>query len=68
MAIEHGAGKYGFLEVPINQYLQADKVTPALAWKAIKSTIHYSDNSAIIFDDSVLDKRYSFKIDMVRRQ
>jgi hypothetical protein len=52
----------------INRYLQADKVTPALAWKAIKSTIHYSNHSALIFDDSVLDKRYSFKIDMVRRQ
>ena len=51
-----------------NRYLQADKVTPAVAWKAIKSTIRYSDNSALIFDDCVLDKRYSFKIDRVRRQ
>ena len=32
----------------INRYLQADKVTPVLAWKAIKSTIHYSNHSALL--------------------
>lgn len=52
----------------INRYLNEDKVTPAAAWKAVKYLIKFSDNSALIFDDSVLDKRYSFKIEMVRRQ
>jgi hypothetical protein len=48
----------------INRHLQADKVTPALAWKAIKPTMRFSDKSALIFDDSVLDKRYSYQ-DMI---
>ena len=52
----------------INRYLNDDKITPAVAWKAIKSTINVSNNAALIFDDSVLDKRHSFKIEMVRRQ
>ena len=52
----------------INRYLNEDKVTPAAAWTAVKPFIHLSANSALLFDDSVLDKRYSFKIDMVRRQ
>ena len=52
----------------INRYLSEDKVTPSASWKAAKHLIKFSDNSALIFDDSVLDKRYSFKIERVRRQ
>jgi len=52
----------------INRYLQDDNVSPAVAWAATKDTINYSENACLIFDDSVLDKRHSFKIEMVKRQ
>ena len=34
----------------------------------ITSYIQISENSAIIFDDTVLDKRFGEKIELVRRQ
>jgi hypothetical protein len=42
----------------INRYLRDDNVGQSAVWASIKNTINYSDNSCIIFDDSVLDKRY----------
>lgn len=52
----------------INRYLKDDHVTPSVVFDSIKNSINYSSNSCLIFDDSVLDKRHSFKIEMVRRQ
>ena len=52
----------------LNRYLLDDRVSPATAWLVIKNAIHYSENACLIFDDSVLDKRHSFKIERVRRQ
>jgi hypothetical protein len=52
----------------INRYLIDDNVAPSVAWNAIKNTINYDPDSCLIFDDSVLDKRHSFKIEMVRLQ
>jgi hypothetical protein len=52
----------------INRYLRDDKVNSSVAWKAVRPLLKMSQNGALIFDDSVLDKRHSFKIDLVRRQ
>ena len=52
----------------LNRYLLDEKVSPAVVWLAVKDAIHYSQNACLIFDDSVLDKRHSFKIELVRRQ
>ena len=52
----------------INRYLQEDDVSPSVVWLAVRSAIHYSENACIIFDDTVLDKRHSFHIELVRRQ
>lgn len=52
----------------INRYLLDDKVSPAVVWLAVKDAIRHSQNACLIFDDSVLDKRHSFKIELVRRQ
>jgi hypothetical protein len=52
----------------INYYLKREKLTPRLLWDNVKDLIVPDDNGYIIFDDSVLDKRYSEEIEMVRRQ
>jgi hypothetical protein len=52
----------------LNRYLLDDKVSPAVVWRAVKDSIRYTQNACLIFDDTVLDKRHSFKMELVRRQ
>jgi hypothetical protein len=52
----------------INAYLRDTNLPPSSLWKQIKDDIVYSPNGCIVFDDTVLDKRYSQKIELVRRQ
>lgn len=52
----------------INYYLKKEKLTPRLLWENVKDLIVNDENAYIIFDDSVLDKRYSEEIEIVRRQ
>lgn len=52
----------------IYRYLKTEKLTPRLLWEKVKDQIIYSPNGTIIYDDTVLDKSYSFAIEGVRRQ
>jgi len=52
----------------INRYLAAEKLTPNLLWDNVKDKIEFSARGYVIFDDTVLDKRYSKKIEITRRQ
>lgn len=52
----------------INYYLKREKLTPRLLWDNVKEVVEPDDNGYIIFDDSVLDKRYSEEIEIARRQ
>ncbi len=52
----------------INYYLKREKLTPRLLWDNVKEVVEPDTNGYIIFDDSVLDKRYSEEIEIVRRQ
>ena len=52
----------------INYYLKREKLTPRLLWDNVKEVVEADTNGQIIFDDSVLDKRYSEEIEIVRRQ
>lgn len=52
----------------INRYLSDEKITPKIIWENVKNKIVVSENGCIIFDDSVMDKRYSNKIELVRKQ
>ena len=53
----------------INYYLKTEKLTSLLLWDKVKDVVEPDGNGYIIFfDDSVLDKRYSEEIEMVRRQ
>lgn len=52
----------------INRYLRGEKLTPRLLWENVALLIKPSQNAYILFDDTVLDKRYSASIELARRQ
>lgn len=52
----------------INYYLKNEKLTPRLLWDNVKDLIVVDDDAYIIFDDTVIDKRFSEEIEIVRRQ
>lgn len=52
----------------INRYLSAEKVTPRLLWENVKDLVETSENGKIIFDNTVLNKRFYHQIELVRRQ
>lgn len=52
----------------INRYLSTDEVSPDEIWQSVGHLVRRSGNACLIFDDTVLDKRHSFKIGLVRNQ
>ena len=52
----------------INRYLRGEKLTPRLLWDNVALLLQPSQNAYILFDDTVLDKRYSASIELARRQ
>lgn len=52
----------------INRYLRGEKLTPSLLWDNVKPFLRTSENAYVLFDNTVLDKRYSTSIELVRRQ
>lgn len=52
----------------INRYLRGEKLTPRLLWDNLKALIQTSDDAYLLFEDTVLDKRYSSSIELTRRQ
>jgi Transposase DDE domain len=52
----------------LNRYLRGEKLTARLLWDNVKSLLQASENGYVLFDDTVLDKRYSVSIDLTRRQ
>ena len=41
---------------------------PRLLWDNVKDIIQVSDNAYLVFDDTVIDKRYSIEIETTKRQ
>jgi hypothetical protein len=52
----------------INRFLANDKVAPRLVWENVKNQVVQAVEGYIVFDDTVLDKNFSHKIELVRRQ
>ena len=52
----------------INDYLRGEKHTARTVWELAESLINNSREAYLILDDSVQDKRYSKKIELVKRQ
>jgi hypothetical protein len=52
----------------INRYLLSEKLTPRLLWDNVKDIIEIDEDAYLIFDDTVIDKRYSEEIELTRWQ
>lgn len=52
----------------INRYLKTEKITPKTLWLNVKDNIEVDENGYLVFDDTVLDKSHSQKIELVRKQ
>jgi len=52
----------------INRYLGSERMTARLVWDNVEGQIIRTSQGYIVFDDTVLDKNYSFAIELVRRQ
>ena len=52
----------------VNRYLKRERITPRLIWENVHSQIEADRYGYVLFDDTVLDKRHSFAIELVRRQ
>lgn len=52
----------------INRQLRGERITPRLVWDNVEGQVIRTPNGYIVFDDTVLDKNYSFAIELVRRQ
>lgn len=52
----------------INRYLAGEKITPHLVWENVKGQVEQTAEGCLVFDDTVVDKNFAFKMDLVRRQ
>lgn len=52
----------------VQYFLKRSRFTPRMVWKKIKNTIELSPTGYVIFDDTVLNKEHSHKIELVRKQ
>jgi hypothetical protein len=62
---DHSAG---YTHDMINRYLGRADLKPSMLWEHVKDDIQQHESGYVIFDDTVLDKNHSFKIESVRRQ
>jgi len=65
---EHLGGDQSQSHDAISDFLRREKVTPRRLWEVVAPLLQDSPNSYLVVDDSVQDKRYSKKIEMVKRQ
>ena len=52
----------------INRYLANDRLTPRSVWEHAKPHLEQTPDRYVIFDDTVLDKRYAKEIALARKQ
>jgi hypothetical protein len=52
----------------INRYLAGERITPHLIWENVKGQVVQIPEGYLVFDDTIVDKNFSFKMDLVRRQ
>ncbi len=58
----------GIFHDKINHYLSGEKLQPKLVWEQAKGNIQQDKESYLIFDDTILDKNHSHKIELVNKQ
>ena len=52
----------------INRYLRGEHIMPRLVWENVREQVVQTPCGYVLFDDTVLDKNYSFAIELVRHQ
>lgn len=52
----------------INRYLKGQKLSPRLLWEQVQPLLELDSEAYLIFDDTVLDKRFGPKIEVVPKQ
>jgi hypothetical protein len=52
----------------INRYLRSEKLTPRLLWENVKASLSVDPEAYLVFDDTVLDKRFARFIELTQRQ
>jgi hypothetical protein len=52
----------------VNLYLAEDQITPRLVWENVQGDVVQREECCLVFDDTVLDRRFSQKIVLVRKQ
>ena len=52
----------------INRYLAGERLRPRYVWQNVKSHLEQTPDGHVIFDDTVLDKRYAKKIALAKKQ
>lgn len=65
---DHLEGEQSVSHDAVSDYLRRDRLTPRGLWEVVSPLINNSPDAFLIFDDSVQDKRYSEKIELVRLQ
>lgn len=55
-------------ENSVYRFLKKHRFTPAMVWEKAKTVIKTDEGGYILFDDTVLNKNFSFKIDGMRSQ
>ena len=52
----------------INRYLASDRLPPRYVWQAVKADLKQTPDGYVIFDDTVLEKRYAKHIAVAKKQ
>ena len=52
----------------INRFLRDEKMTPHLVWDNVRDLVVAVPDGYVAFDDTIIDKNFSHKIELVRRQ
>ena len=52
----------------INRYLAGDRISPRLVWEYVRDQVAQTAEGYLAFDDTVVDKNHSRRIELVRRQ
>jgi len=65
---DHLEGEESVSHDVISDFLRQDKLTPRGLWEIVRPLIKDGPETYLIVDDSVQDKRYSRKIELVHRQ
>ncbi len=52
----------------INRYVRGETLTPRLLWDNVKTSLQADPHAYLVFDDTVLDKRFARSIELTRRQ